>query len=450
MIKPQKIERIIVICAFCFIFCQATTCSKGPDIPPPKVDPADSLEGMSEQLTASVYIDCTGSMEGFVCPSTATNYIQTLRAIESVINTGWKDARVRFFKFGKEVRPLADRQHLKALGREFYKDSEISSETHIDRVINSAGTGSKGSLTIIVTDLFQDDGDVSVLTDAITKKCIKENRSIGVLGIRSQYDGIVCEVGIQSYSFRYITNDADPRSFRPFYLIILGTHTDVENCFEQLKQKLPFVSKDTFVIFSRHLVHPLASFEGGSIDEIQGLAEVTNIILTNSEDYRIKQFVVRKDSDVGLTATLKYNLLRYTAPFEVKKLEARVAATQYDTAGSKFQDSKEAAKSLNVEKITSLKDGITLTINLTPTTLPGDGIYCYEITMRPSRDAFNIPEWCKNWDMDSTKIDLWKKNPKSFDGSRTLNLKMFVNDLLQKTTLIHEPKIGRVYCYFKK
>ncbi len=451
MINPQKIERTILIsiCTLYVIFSLVIGCSKRRDAPPPKTDPDDVLEGISHQIKAYIYLDCTGSMEGFVCPSPTTNYVQTLQVLESAVNTGWKTPQIHFFKFGAKIKPLASREHLKAVKREFYQNSEIALLTHIDKVINNPNTCSKDSLTVIVTDLFQNDADVSLLTDALNKKCIQANYAVGVLGIRSQYDGTVCEIGVESDSFPYRSNDTDLKTFRPFYLLILGRHADVANYFEQLRPKLPFISKDTFVILSRHIVNPLASFEGAFIDEIQGLAEVTNILSSNLQDSRVKQFIVRKDANVGFTVTLKYNLLSYTIPFNSKQLEAKVIAALYDPAG-KFQESKEAAQSFNIEKISYLTNAFRLKGNLTPTTLPGNGIYRYEIIVHPSKDAYNVVHWWSDWDMDLSKIERWRRNPKTFDGSKTLNLRLFMDNLWQKNFLVHQPKIARIYFYFEK
>lgn len=451
MIKMQQINRIILIsiCA-CYIIFNTAGCSKRPNVPAPKLD-TDNIPGsISGQLTAYVYIDSTVSMEGFVRPGSATNYIQTLQAIESAINTGWKTSQIHFFKFGTKILPLKNREHLKAVKTEFYQTKEAKLKTYIEKVVNDPNTCTDNSLAVIVTDLFQDDADVSLLTDALKEKCIKKNYAIGILGIRSQYDGIVYDVGIQSYSFPYKSNDADAETLRPFYLLILGKHADVANYFDQLKLSLPFISKDTFVIFSRYIVNPLASFEGGSIDESQGLQEVTNIVLTNLQDSRIKQFNIRKDSDVGFTVTLKYNQLPYTIPFDAKHLKSDIIAEQYDPT-AEFKESREVHQSLSheIESI-NLKKGFKLKLSLSPTTLPGNGIYRYGIIVRPSRDAYNVSHWWNDWDMDLSRIDNWRRNPKTFEGSKTLNLKPFMNNLWYANFLTHQPKIARIYCYFKK
>ncbi|MFA4827826.1 MAG: hypothetical protein WC855_10920 [Thermodesulfovibrionales bacterium] len=446
MINFQQIGRLIIVllCA-CSIFLSLAGCEKNKVPPPQPADKMDIIEKESGQLTANVYIDSTVSMEGFVRPSSTTNYIQTLQAIESAISTGWKTPSIHFFKFGTKILPLKNREHLNAVKAEFYQTEETKLKTHIEKVINSPNTSSNNSLTIIVTDLFQNDADVSLLTNALNEKCAKKNFAIGILGIRSQYDGTVYDVGIKADYFDFKSIDAKPETFRPFYLLILGKQADVANYFERLKSGLSFISNDTFVIFSRYIVNQLASFEGASVDEILGrLQDVTNI-----QDSRVKQFRIQGDTDVGFTATLKYNQLPYAMPYDAKQLQADIIAEQYEPIGE-FKESRKAYQSLKVDKIIPLNDGFKLKINLTPTTLPGDGIYRYEIIVRPTRNAYNVAQWWNKWNMDLSKIDSWKKNPKTFDGSKTFNLNLFMDNLWQANYLMHQPKIARVYCYFKK
>lgn len=57
---------------------------------PPPNDPLGKLDEIgpkSQKLTAHIFIDATLSMEGFVIPEPTTNYIQTLKNLESPITT---------------------------------------------------------------------------------------------------------------------------------------------------------------------------------------------------------------------------------------------------------------------------------------------------------------------------------------------------------------------------
>jgi hypothetical protein len=54
-----------------------------------------------------------------------------------------------------------------------------------------------------------------------------------------------------------------------------------------------------------------------------------------------------------------------------------------------------------------------------------------------------IPNWVKEKDMDITKINIWLKNPKEFEGSKTYNLYKFINSAIK----VYDNEIGRFNIY---
>ena len=59
-------------------------------------------------------------------------------------------------------------------------------------------------LVVIVTDLFQDNGDINRLVPELKEKCIKKGVDVGLFGVRSQFDGTVYDIGIgEGSSLRY-------------------------------------------------------------------------------------------------------------------------------------------------------------------------------------------------------------------------------------------------------
>jgi hypothetical protein len=404
--------------------------------PPPPPDPSDTLEPVSQKLKARIYIDATVSMEGFVVPGTSTNYAQILQPLETAVVSGWRDAQVEFYKFGAQVSSLPGRTYLKATQRDFYQDSDIKKKTLIEEVIDSDDTG---GLTVVVSDLFETDADVTLLMTKLKEKYLQKNLAVGVLGIKSQYDGTVYDAGINAYAFSY-RSDENPDSFRPFYVLILGKHADVAHYFEQLKSSVlsSFVPEAEFVIFSRHLVNPLSSFEEASMDSIDKIVEVGNLIKPDNQDNRLKQFLIRGNpKTAAFIATLKYTSLPYTMSFNPTELEPEVIA--HLCQSNTLVESLEAKRSFVIEQITLSDAGITFQAKLTPTLLSSNGIYCYEVILRPKASAYQMPDWFSAWNMDTTQ-----------EGFKTLNLNRLLSGLWRATVQIHQPKIAKFYCYIKK
>ena len=269
----------------------------------PDITPGD----ISDRLVARIYFDATLSMQGFVVPD-STHYTRICSSLESVIVSGWKDETVNFFRFGEKVEPIDRSTYLQAGYESFYEQAHIFRKTYIEEVIRheeqfvkvrgEAGNTPEDEternvndtpedvtegitpkepeeeLVIIVTDLFQDDSDITLLIDHLKEKYIKKGREVGLFGLRSQFDGTVYDIGIgEGSSLRYRSNPGNPETFRPFYLLVLGKHADIAHYFDRLK--LNGFSEAETIIFSRYLVNPLLSFDGAKIERLENLIRDT-------------------------------------------------------------------------------------------------------------------------------------------------------------------------------
>lgn len=126
-----------------------------------------------------------------------------------------------FHKFGTTVAELPGRDYLQAQHQAFYLDSHLNRETLIQNVIDQISTD---RMTIIVTDLFQTDVDVNLLTREIKQKFITNGLAVGILGIKSEFNGEVYDVGPNNYTFHYESDNTSPATFRPFYVLAFGNH----------------------------------------------------------------------------------------------------------------------------------------------------------------------------------------------------------------------------------
>ena len=146
----------------------------------------------------------------------------------------------------------------------------------------------EGQLVVIVTDLFQDDSDITQLIGHVKDKYIKKGVDVGLFGLRSQFDGTVYDIGSgEGSSLRYRSTPGNPETFRPFYLLVLGRHADIAHYFDRLTAN----STDAqTIIFSRYLVSPLLSFEDATTIELKKLNPL-------DQNPRLKRFRIVGDSD---------------------------------------------------------------------------------------------------------------------------------------------------------
>lgn len=465
--KTSLLLLSIHLCFFIFL----TGCGTGETGIPDPPEPLSDLPPTSDRLVARIYFDATLSMQGFVVPD-STHYTRICPYLESVIVSGWEDEKVDFFRFGEQVEPIDRNTYLQAGHADFYEEENIYRETFIQKIIDyenqraddqidtsstpEAPTGievdttpeasievatsteevrdyrEEGELVVIVTDLFQDRGDINLLVAQLKEKYIKKGIEVGLFGIRSQFDGTVYDTGIGQAPLPYRSDPNNPETFRPFYLLVLGGHADIAHYFDRLTTN-GFPDAKT-IIFSRYLVSPLLSFEGASIEQ----DNLNNDAFVRSEDTRLKQYEIVESSDLAkISAKLKHVPLRHAMSFDSEDFDISIIAKY--APGEETEICPEAQECLDVvPKLNEDGNGLSVDFSLASQDMES-GVYLYEVILRPGIDMYRGPKWCSEWDMGGAR-----------DGSRTLNLVNFVRDLSQVTAREHRPKIAQFHCYIGK
>ena len=291
-------------------------------------------------------------------------------------------------------------------------------------------------LVVIVTDLFQDKSDINLLVNQLKEKYIKNGLEVGLFGLRSQFDGTVYDTGIGEAPIVYRSDPQEPKTFRPFYLLVLGRHADIAHYFDRLTAN-EFPEAQT-IIFSRYLVSPLLSFDGASIKP----SNLNNKTFVRSEDPRLKQYEIVKDTKSAKISAnkLKYVRLPHAMFFDANTFKPSINAKHAPMGETKRNpDAEECLEVLST--LSKNEDGNELSVDfsLDSRSLPGKAVHLYEVTLHPGIDTYRAPEWCSDWDMGSER-----------NGSKTLNLVNFVRGLSQVTARTHHPKIAKFHCYIGK
>lgn len=416
----------------------------------------DSLPSRSSSLKVDVFLDGTLSMKGFVVPGITSRYAHVLPILESTVERGWPTGEVVFHKFGTTVDELPGRDYLKAQQLQFYLDSRINKETQIQNVIEQSSTD---RMTIIVTDLFQTDVDVNLLTREIKQKFIANNLAVGILGIKSEFNGEVYDVGPNNYTFHYESDNTNTATFRPFYILAFGNHADISNYFEvALKGGLESVSEIQAIIFSPYVSETVASFDGSHITDTPKLQEISNLLPADLKADHVKQFRI-PDASVPLasfTANLNYKPMRYVMSVASPELEAEVTAftcgslgeVKTDKGPQPLTENGEVKRAFTIRNARVSGSAIDLTAEIIPAALPGAGVYCFKTILRPK--VYSMPDWVSGWDMESGLVEAWKKAPKDFNGATTFNLKAFLTNLWENTLQSNRPKVAEFYSYIEK
>lgn len=413
----------------------------------PPTDPMDRMADASDRLSVDIYLDSTLSMQGFLVRGESSYYQEFLPMLERAAINTWGNGLISFYSFGSKIEPIQGRGHLAAVKKEFYANPHYFEKTYIEKVIDRANAE---NLTVIVTDLFQNDADVTLLNQKLRDKYISRSLAIGVLGIKSEFAGTVYDVGRGNHSFSYISGEAEPDQRRPFYTLILGQHANINRYYDALKSAgLDSFPVWNFVILSRYLVNPVSSFDNGRLVSANRIVEVGGLLSPDARrrDKSAKQFVLRGSSGkASFIAVLKHLGLEHTVSFNAADLDVRTSVWKSQPDG--LVESEAASRAIKINSATLFENEVRIEVEIAAASLPGNGIYCLKTVVHPKQ--FTMPSWVTEWDMPSRLIERWARNPAEFNGATTFNLKPFLDDLLQTTIQLNRPKLAEFNCYIKR
>lgn len=422
-------------------------------IAPPPADAYGALEPVSEELVFDVFFDATLSMKGFVSTLTTSSYQVVVPLLERGVIEGWKGGRANFNKFGDDIAPLPGRQYLEASRPAFYADSKYNRKTLIERVIDKAA---HDHLTVIVTDLFQTNADINQLSEKLKQKFIANNLSIGIYAIRSQFEGLVYDVGPDAHSFKYTSGK--PETERPFYLLAFGKHTDISHYFDVLDRAgLSAIAEKHSLILSRYLNSKYIPFSRTKLKTADRISEISasNLLTGRFDDDRVKAFKLTKSKPAArFSSELPCDSLVKIAMEYGNDLTAEVTAWKGEDKGGKElvrTESPQAQKALSVtaKLLPELPpyNKVHLEATIDTSNFPAPGVYQYRILLRPNR--FVLPGWVSLWNMRDEEVKRWYRAPSEFNGAKTYNLENFLGTLQGAVLSTTQPKLGDIYCYIR-
>jgi hypothetical protein len=444
---------------FVFCLCLLTTANKCTPKPHcdalPQTAAEDAVPAPKNNLETDIYLDATLSMQGFTTTDGFSYYQKTIPILERAAKAEGTEKSVNFFKFGTIFIPLEGRTYADAANKNFYLDEKTNLYTYINNILNNANPE---HLTVIVTDLYQDKADINQITDQITNKYIGNKLAVGVMGVKSQFNGSIFDVGINNRSFKYV-NKSEVETYRPFYILALGSFASINQYFDSLEKfglsEFPIKQR---LIFSRYLLEKPPSFNDAYLSEKSStLNEVTDqgsLVNYSQENTQIKEFKIKAKAETASFITeIPIKPLKSDISFG-KSLTTDVKTYTCSNSENKsvppaFNGDANLDKALKVEANLASASELQLKVGVQPDKLQADAVNCFQITVYPAN--YTLPDWTAQWNMSDEQVELWWKAKKEdFDGSKTYNLTPFLVTLWEVVKKEQKPKLGDFYCYFKR
>lgn len=420
---------------------------------PAPADATSMFSPVAEALKVDLYFDATLSMQGFTRSQSGSTYQQAIPLLERAVIEGWRGGEAAFFKFGNETAPLPARTFLEATKPQFYSDTQYNTRTFIERVIDKADPN---HLTVIITDLFQDNADVNQLSAKLKNKFIAAGLAVGVLGIRSNYEGKVYDVGPDNYSFAY-TSSGKPQTGRPFYLLTFGSHANIAHYFETLERTgMSNFPERHALIFSRFVTAQTTPFASAKLKSATGISEISssNLVAPNKRQAEIKAFrIIKGKTEATFTTDWPYEALPNVMEHP-PELEPELTCWKGEDRGNKelIPVENPAAKSALQVSAKLLPEAesfnkLEFKARLNVSQIPAAGTYSYRIVLRPVNPR--LPAWVRDWNMRDGDIRAWHLNPTEFNGAKTYNLENFLGTLSGAVSSTRRPEAAELYVYIK-
>ncbi|MBF0518553.1 MAG: hypothetical protein HQK92_02390 [Nitrospirae bacterium] len=442
---------LIATCLFFLLFTQATYSYGELAAPPPEEIKLNILESTDNNTVINIFFDGSLSMKGYVVSERFTSYKTLVNNLESIITARWPKSILNIYKFGSKVFKLKERNDvLMAVNSAFYEEKGISFKTYIDKVFDENGVCDNNTMSVVITDLFQSDGDINRVLKKINEKCMEKSVAVGVIGIKSEFKGVVTDIGLYEKGLPYSSKRDSKDTYRPFYLLIFGPYNNVLDFFDSLSEKLPAVStdmyefKDKMTIFYSHMVNPLISFEGSKFESLNKTARETSGLINNKTYQKeiVKQYRVLNEAGAGVRLSLKTHPLKYIPAFCESKIKATYKIEKFFNGQFITKDDF-----FNISSGTEDNNTIFIEVKIKKKIWDG-GLFRISVTLNAEKEALNNNEnWWNDWNLKLDDLDKWRKFQFLFPGYKTVNLNTFMSSLSDMTIQKSDLKLGQLYFY---
>ena len=440
-----------------------------------------------DKLDISINIDGSGSMIGYVSVNN-NNYTEALDAIENVVDQN-QTTTVEYKRIGDDKLISRNDFRRDAKSMFFYDGSNPQQYKKVSSPIQEAikpPSQGKDKLTIIVTDLEGDDGDLisERLKQYYFNPQIKEQGyTVGVWAIKTQFQGNVYDPNTGKTKFYYSTEGKTQEDYRPFYVLFIGKYNHIANYFDQIKNLHSQLVSDSemFIFPASNIVKEAISLgalktrenkvelpDNNQLERVYSLEDENVIVVTENDDipYELFQviheeekiisldyqvaFPLLTDKDKGGSYSLavdENNLRLKTRVFTFGKATAdsnNIQPAQTQPNNAEGQDNNEESIIKQPKKESQAKQFFQQNSNLSLQ----NGLTIEDLTLAKDNQTLDFVTKINLDNLSNSQIylfevdlildnmqdlDWWEnwdsKNANSKDGSKTENISLFMNKL---------------------
>ena len=388
----------------------------------------------SDTIDIAIHVDGTPSMEGYVQNNTSY-YVKTLEALDSLFRV---EPNVQYYRLGETSEPINANQFPKAQLPQFYDgtDPDFPSLENNKTEAAISPTGKNDRLSVIVTDLYQKDSDITSVSKKIKEHYLNKDKpgyAIGILAIRSEFNGDFYIENIQGTSTKapYDTTERPPEEYRPFYVIFLGPLSKITDYFDDLHDEVPLSEDSKLVIFSpQNIVSKLSHIQAPQRTPPKGV-EIKKKSLNNryvalevNDRQKIQLLEIDRDNNnqFELSYSVPFAHLRYQLLPDPKSIKTKIDIKEFKRFYKRFDkpENSQLQKALELKEWEVTKNQLKFITSIDPNLLEPN---VYHFTVDVIVGDLKEQSWWVEWNA----------NENSTDGSKTQNLLRFLRQLKRIT-----------------
>lgn len=410
----------------------------------PNVNSANSETATkSNNLNVAIYVDGSGSMLGYVKDG-ETNYTKALISLRTVFELTGK-VPVQYYRIGNPLQKITSTDYYSYGGRAVFYDGSNSKFKKVSSPIDAAiipTQKDQQKMTVIITDLEQNSGDVTKLNKKIQDNYFNsENKdyAVGVWAIKSEFNGkVYVDKNNQLTNFDY-NSGKQPEKLRPFYILFIGPYEDVKYYFGELKkyttnQSLANDNISKLMIFHpNHFLEKISRLGKSPTSLPKGITRPLSLVkdgvaVSNQGNYELLQIDSRQQDSLIINYTLNFSPSTYSLFFDPNSLQVKVQAEQFDKFAKKFTEVDSSSEITNAIEFKDWQmipqeNKLNFSAVVQPNKLPESGIYKFQFDIVTKN--LQVPSWWQEWDSQTKSSDK--------DGSKTHNLQDFFMALKIRT-----------------
>jgi len=424
----------------------------------------NSYSSKSDNLKVAIYVDGSGSMLGYLKDG-KTNYVKALNAIRNVFElTG--NLPVEYYRIGNPNQKITGSEYYTYTGVPVFYDGSNAKFKGVSSPIDAAiiaPAKDENKMTVIVTDLEENSGDVTKLNKKIQDAYFNEDKkdyAVGIWAIKSEFKGSVYVEELNNLkTFAYNSGNTSEK-FRPFYILFLGPYNDIKYYFDQLQKidSQQLIANSNLIIFyPEKIIQNISTLETLPVSipklvtrPISLIKDRVSVTKDNTPS-ELLQIENRQKESFTIDYSVPFSPAQYSLFIDTDKnsITSKVEVEKFDQFDKKFK----AVNSSDINSIIKLqnwkiidKNQLTFSALIEPSKFPNPGVYKFKFDV--FTQILQAPIWWKEWD--------WQARSDDQDGSKTHNLEEFLLGLKNRTETLQTGKsnksesnnwlIGR-FCY---